>query len=381
MVLRLVVNSGLELRMISRKWVAVATLFCVSSAMAQTQQTDLRQQYSQHPSHWPAASLEAGVSLSEFAPLPARASITAENQPLIALGEQLFNDPILSRDHSISCASCHHADKVFSDGLRSAVGVDQQTGKRNTPALFAIELWQSFFWDGRTATALQQALEPIENPIEMDLPISTAIARLNNNADYQKRFNAIFGTEQIEAQQLAKALVAFEMQLTVPDTAFERFLNASYQLTAESAATTDITAELTEQQLLGLHLYRTKAGCLNCHNGAMLSDNKFHVTGLHFMGRPFEDLGRYETTGLAADVGKFRTPSLRAVTHTGPWMHNGLFTQFDGIIAFYNAGGARPKPRSTLKHPELFPRTSNLLVPRGLDKAEQKALLAFLQLL
>lgn len=367
--------------MTCKKWVAIATLFWVSAAMAQTLPADLRQQYNQHPSQWPAASLQPGVALSELAPLPTRPAITKENKPLIDLGKRLFNDPILSRDHSISCASCHNADKVFSDGLRSAVGVDQQIGKRNTPALFAIELWQSFFWDGRTATALQQALEPIENPIEMDLPVATAVARLNGDVDYQHRFKAVFGTDRIEAQHLAKALVAFEMQLTVPETAFERFLTASYQLSQKNTAVQDVTAELTDQQLYGLHLYRTKAGCLNCHNGALLSDNQFHVTGLHFMGRRFEDLGRYETTGLATDVGKFRTPSLRAVTQTGPWMHNGLFTQFEGIIAFYNAGGARPKPRSDLKQPELFPQTSHLLVPRGLDKTEQQALLAFLQLL
>lgn len=381
MVLKPAVNFGLELPMTSNKWVAVATLFWASSTIAQTPLADLRQQYNQHPHQWPAANLEPGVTLSELAPLPARPVVTEENKPLIDLGERLFNDPILSRDHSISCASCHHADKVFSDGLRSAVGVDQQLGKRNTPALFALELWQSFFWDGRTATALQQALEPIENPIEMDLPVSTAVARLNSNADYQQRFKAVFNTDKIAAEHLAKALVAFEMQLTVPETAFERFLHASYQLTSKNAAVADITAELTEQQLLGLHLYRTKAGCLNCHNGALLSDNQFHVTGLHFMGRPFEDLGRYDATGLATDVGKFRTPSLRALSKTAPWMHNGLFTQLNGIISFYNAGGARPKPRSDLKQPELFPQTSHLLVPRGLDKTEQQALLAFLQLL
>lgn len=381
MALKLAVNSGLALLMTSKKWVAIATLFWASSAMAQTSPADLRQKYNQHPHQWPAASLQPGVALSELAPLPARPAITKENKPLIDLGKRLFNDPILSRDHSISCASCHHADKVFSDGLRSAVGVDQQVGKRNTPALFAIELWKSFFWDGRTATSLQQALEPIENPIEMDLPVATAVARLNGDVDYQHRFKAVFDIDKIEAQHLAKALVAFEMQLTVPETAFERFLTASYQLTQTNKAEQDVTSELTDQQLSGLHLYRTKASCLNCHNGPLLSDNQFHVTGLHFFGRRFQDLGRYDITEDPADAGKFRTPSLRAVIHTGPWMHNGLFTQLEGIVAFYNAGGARPKPRKGDENNPLFPQISPLLKPLALTKEEQQALVEFLKIL
>lgn len=372
--------------MIYNKYLCLAVLlspFLLQAAtnIAEADIAELRQQYSQHPTNWPAASLQSGISLDELAPLPARPAITKNNKALILLGEQLFNDTRLSRDNSLSCASCHQADKVFSDGLRSAIGVDQQLGKRNTPAIFALELWQSFFWDGRTSTALQQALEPIENPVEMDLPVATAIKRLNADVQYQQQFTAIFGKSPISSEQLAQALVAFQLQLTVPETAFDRFLQASYQLDKQQKPNQDLTQELDEQQLFGLHLFRTKAGCLNCHSGALLSDNQLHVTGLHFMGRPFEDLGRYEATGQPADVGKFRTPSLRAVTKTGPWMHNGLFTQFDGIIAFYNAGGARPKPRSDLKQPELFPQTSALLVPLGLSKQESKALLAFLHLL
>lgn len=340
----------------------------------------LRQQYNQHPANWPQASLQPGITPLELQPLPPRPEVTEDNKQLLALGEQLFNEAKLSRDNTLSCASCHQPQLIFSDGKRSAVGVDQQQGKRNTPAIFALELWQSFFWDGRTTTALEQALQPIENPIEMDLPLATALERLNADTQYQQRFAAVFGKSPITSGQLAQALVAFQLQLTVPETAFDRFLHASYQLDKQQS-TQNVTEELNNQQLLGLHLFRTKAGCLNCHNGPLLSDNQFHVTGLHYMGRAFEDLGRYDVTGNPADVGRFRTPSLRAVTKTGPWMHNGLFTQFDGIIAFYNVGGARPKPRSDLKHPELFPQTSALLKPLGLSKEEQQALIAFLQIL
>lgn len=359
------------------------TLYCILLLLLcplRADVADLRKLYSQHPVNWPQASLQSGITLAELQPLPQRPKVTEVNKQLLALGEQLFNEPRLSRDNSLSCASCHQPQLVFSDGKRSAIGVNQRQGKRNTPAIFALELWQSFFWDGRTATALEQALQPIENPIEMDLPLATALERLNADTQYRQRFAAVFGQSPVTREQLAQALVAFQLQLTVPQTSFDRFLQASYQLDKQQSMQS-VTQELNDQQLLGLHLFRTKAGCLNCHNGPLLSDNQFHVTGLHYMGRTFEDLGRYEASGDPADVGKFRTPSLRAVTRTGPWMHNGLFTQFDGIIAFYNAGGARPKPRSDLKHPELFPQTSTLLTPLKLSKSEQQALIAFLKIL
>lgn len=346
----------------------------------QAEQTDLRQQYSQHPAQWPQASLQPGIALAELQPLPERPAVTHANQAQIALGQQLFNDPILSRDYSTSCASCHHSDKVFSDGLRTAIGVGQQQGTRNTPAIFAIELWQSLFWDGRAKTALEQALQPIENPIEMDLPLADALQRLNANSAYRQKFQQAFAEPVITDTLLAQALVAFQLQLNAPQTSFDRFLAASYQLPRQQI-NRQVTQELTDQQLQGLHLFRTKAGCLNCHNGPLLSDNQFHVTGLHYAGRRFEDLGLYHISGNAQDSGKFRTPSLRAVSQTGPWMHNGLFTRLEGVIALYNAGGARPKPRADFKDPALFPKTSDLLQPLSLSKEEQAALVAFLQVL
>ena len=128
-------------------------------------------------------------------------------------------------------------------------------------------------------------------------------------------------------------------------------------------------------------MFRTKAGCANCHSGPLLSDQKFHNLGLSFYGRARQDLGRYEVTGAPADVGAFRTPSLLNISRTGPWMHNGLFPTLEGVIAFYDAGGARPRPALDQKDDPLFPTTDPLLVKRNLTPQERADLVAFLEAL
>lgn len=342
---------------------------------------ELRQQYNQPVPKWPAVQQASDIRHQELTALPAiTPPQTAKEQLIYQLGEKLFNDPILSEDRTISCASCHDAKLLFADGRRHAIGVHQQEGNRNTPAIFNLALWDSFFWDGRATTALEQATQPIENPIEMNLPVTEAVQRLNDNTEYRQLFKQAFAQPDINQQQLATALVAFQMQIAAPRTVYDNFLDAAYSKTTDNNKQ-DITAVLTDQQLHGLHLFRTKANCISCHNGPLLSDNQFHVTGLHFFGRRFQDLGRYDITGDPADAGKFRTPSLRAVIHTGPWMHNGLFTQFEGIVAFYNAGGARPKPRKGDENNPLFPQISPLLKPLALTKEEQQALVEFLKIL
>jgi cytochrome c peroxidase len=143
----------------------------------------------------------------------------------------------------------------------------------------------------------------------------------------------------------------------------------------------DAVGLLSDQELKGMHLFRTKAKCMTCHQGALLSDNKFHVTGLHFYRRRFEDLGRYNVTKKVNDAGKFRTASLLIVSHTGPWMHNGLFEQFDGLVNFYDNGGLRPKPRKHVENAPLFPITTDLLPKLGLTNEEMADLVVFLEAL
>ncbi|EIM73104.1 methylamine utilization protein [Nitritalea halalkaliphila LW7] len=136
---------------------------------------------------------------------------------------------------------------------------------------------------------------------------------------------------------------------------------------------------MSDEALWGLHLFRTKAHCINCHNGPFFTDQKFHNLGLHFYGRTHQDLGRYAVTGDPADVGAFKTPSLRDVAFTAPYMHNGLFPHLEGVLNMYDAGMARPKPRPEFADDPLFPETSELLVKLSLTGAEKRALEAFLR--
>lgn len=348
-------------------------LVCSLFLMNASANDSLRGHYANPIDKWPAAITADGARPLALAPLTPTKPLASYQQ--IELGKQLFNDPILSRDSSISCASCHLSELSFQDGLRSAKGVREQIGKRNTPPIFGIDHWQSFFWDGRAQSATEQALKPIENPIEMDLSINEALARLNGSEVYKHAFKEAYGSERITSSMLAMALVAFERTIPAPDTKFQRFISMAQHAPKRAQAM------LTDTELKGLHLFRTKAKCMTCHEGPLLSDNAFHVTGFHFYGRPFEDLGRSEFTQDAKDLGKFRTPSLLAVSKTAPWMHNGLFTQFTPMIKQYNAGGFRPTPKGKKAHDPFFPETTPLIQPLNLSPDEVNALVEFLNIL
>ena len=220
-----------------------------------------------------------------------------------------------------------------------------------------------------------QALMPIANHDEMDLPLATALQRLNATSHYQQWFSKVYQQTPITLGQLADAIVSFELTIPAPQTRFQQFIR---QAVVDPETALEI---LSESELKGLHLFRTKAKCMTCHQGPLLSDNQFHASGLHYYGRKFEDLGRYNVTGKVEDAGTFRTPSLVGLTLTSPWMHNGLFEQLDVIINLYNAGGPRPKPRKHQADDPLFPKTSPLLQKLNLSQQEKADLLAFLQTL
>lgn len=353
-----------------KTWGIVGSLL-ISLAVSASE--DLQAQYSVPIDKWPTAQTADDAKPAAMGPLLPIGVLPTRAQR--ELGETLFNDTILSRDKTISCASCHDSALTFQDGKTAAHGIDQHVGTRNTPAIFGIDHWQSFFWDGRAQSATEQALKPIENPIEMDLSIEQAIVRLNASASYRAAFKRAFGREDITSAMLAMALVAFERVIPAPDTKFQRFITRA-QADPESAVSL-----LSTDELKGLHLFRTKAKCMTCHEGPLLSDNEFHVTGFHLYGRRFEDLGRVLYTQHTDDIGKFRTPSLLGVTHTGPWMHNGLFTEFKPMIMQYNAGGFRPKPKGRKAQDPLYPHTTDLIVPLGLSNEELDALVAFLHIL
>ncbi len=334
----------------------------------------LRALYKNVPAQWPAPTIDPGQPWQEWGRVPgpgssaqSEAAEDAKNRQIVSLGARLFFDKQLSRKKQISCASCHQPDKSFTDGKASAVGEDGLMGKRRTPPLFAAPFAKDLFWDGRARTLQEQVVGPIENPVEMNHALSDLIPRLQDSEGYRQAFQQAFGassSNSIDAERLARALAAYVVTIRPAATRFDEFIAGN-------------TAALNDQELIGLHLFRTKARCMNCHNGPMLTDNGFHNIGLSFYGRRLQDLGRFEWTRDPADLGLFRTPSLRNVAKAGPWMHNGLFPSLDGLLRMYDVAMG-PDPKETGL---LVPRKSERIQVLNLSDEELQALLAFLQVL
>ena len=308
-----------------------------------------------------------------MAALPDHAPAPPENpfsDTKAELGKKLFNDPKLSRSGQIACASCHEADMAFADGRRVSFGHDRQSGRRNAPSLVMSGYSTNLFWDGRGGSLEQQALHPIVDPVEMAFDIAQLLKRLNADVAYREQFAQVFGAGSITTEHTGQALATYQRTLVkaTRNTAFEQLLRGRPQ-------------RMSDEQLYGLHLFRTKARCMNCHFGPALSDEQFHNVGLSYYGRKYEDLGRYEVTRQPQDVGAFRTPSLRLVMKTAPWMHNGLFVNMEGTLAFYNMGMPRPRRNAQQANDPLFPSTSERLKALNLDKDELRALRSFLDTL
>lgn len=344
---------------------------CLDHATARPDFDCLRQVYSGPPSQWPAAHVDPGVAWQELAPLPERPPEPADNPGTpekVALGKRLFEDPRLSRSGQIACASCHERQLDWADGRRVAFGHDRQASRRNAMAVAMSAYVEPLFWDGRAATLEAQARHSIEDPKEMAFSIPELEQRLQHGSDYPDAFADVFGSPTVDGERIGQALAAYQRTLAPRNSRFDRFLNGRHEA-------------LDDQQLLGLHLFRTRARCMNCHSGPALTDNRFHNLGLHFHGRRLQDLGRYEVTGDPADSGRFRTPSLRGVSRTAPYMHNGLFPHLRGVLNMYNAGMPRPRPPEAPDPDAPFPQDEPLLQPLHLGTAEIEAIVAFLEAL
>lgn len=321
--------------------------------------------YTQSPEHWPKPHVDEGVAWQELGRLPEAIFPPSQHkQQWIALGKQLFFDPRISATGQIACVSCHHPDQRWTDNRRVSLGHNTLSGKRNSPSIANLSHNHYFFWDGRANSLEEQALSPLVDSVEMNTSIETVVENVNHIPEYRTQFTAITHQPDIAIEDITKAIAFFERSIRTRESRFDRFLQGKIQLNPD--------------EILGLHLFRTKARCINCHNGPLFSDNQFHNLGIHFYGRKHEDLGRYLITGNPEDVGKFKTPSLRDVMRTRPWMHNGLFDRIDGIINMYNHGMARPRPTIAQSHDPLFPQTSPLLKSLNLTQEEKDALIAFL---
>ena len=328
---------------------------------------NLRDLYAGTPETWPAPHLDEGVPHRELGPLP-EVNYPEDNpytKEAEDLGKMLFFDPRLSVSRQIACASCHDPELGWADGRQFAFGHNRRQGKRNTMSILNTAYFDELFWDGRTASLEEQSLFPLQDHVEMNMDLEVAIARLNSIPEYITLFEEVYQVDSIELEHLQKALATFERGIVSRKSRFDYFVEGDQEA-------------LNDQELLGLHLFRTKARCMNCHNGPLFSDNQYHNNGQSMFGRPGEDLGRYLVTEETADVGKFRTPSLRDVTYTGPWLHNGGIFELSEMIDMYERGMPQIIPRKMEGHP-LYPQKSPLLKPLNLNSEEKQALLAFLE--
>jgi cytochrome c peroxidase len=258
--------------------------------------------------------LAALVFLSAFDPVPLPE--TPEE-----LGERLFKDPILSSDRSVSCASCHLPAFAFADTSALSKGVGGQLGTRNTPGITNMGGRNFFFWDGRALTLEEQVIGPIENPVEMNLPMPLAIDRLNKDAHYRALFQQVY-QKAPDSASITGALAAFMRTLETSDTPFDDWMNGD-----ESA--------MSAEAIRGRAVFLVKARCFDCHFGPDFTVDEFRNIGL-YNGKELNDVGRMEVTKKPEDVGKFKVPGLRNVALTAPYMHDGRFKTLREVIDYYD---------------------------------------------
>jgi cytochrome c peroxidase len=257
--------------------------------------------------------------------IPANNPQTVEG---VSLGRKLFFDPILSGDGTMACASCHSPALSFTDSNQFSTGITLQEGNRNSMAIVnAAWNWNGqFFWDGRANSLENQALDPVVNPIEMNNTWPNAMAHLQADANYPSLFKAAFGTFTIDSTLVTKALAQFERTLITANSRFDQFLLGQ--------------TPLTSAELSGFSIYMDENGgdCFHCHgqaNQPLWTDNEFHNNGLDAL---FLDIGLGNVTGNAGDNGKFKTPTLRNLAYTAPYMHDGRFNTLDEVIDHYSSG-------------------------------------------
>lgn len=332
----------------------------------------LAETYRQPLNLLPSLSLFPGIEAEEFSPLSIPPRPEGRDLEKAQLGFRLFRDPLLSRSGQIACQSCHNRELGWGDGLQSSFGHDRAKGKRNAPPLFNAGLRSPLFWDGRADTLENQALMPLTDQREMaNHDLASVVERVGQRRDYQAAFQAVYGVSKPTAADVADAIASFQRTLEEP-TRLDRFLSGQYRA-------------LSNEQIWGMHIFRTKGGCANCHNGPLLTDNKFHNLGLSLLGRPREDVGRYAITSILLDVGRFKTPSLRHVSRTAPYMHNGIIRDLRRVVRFYEVGGGRTRPRDEAERDNPLMRyagmTSPFLEPFTLTERERRALTEFLEAL
>jgi len=250
-------------------------------------------------------------------PIPAYNLQTDEK---VELGKMLFFDTRLSKGNAISCAFCHNPGTGWSDSRQFSVGVGGGQGGRQAPTVLNAGYHTFQFWDGRAGSLEEQVLGPIQNPIEMAETLPGVVKKLSAVPEYKKRFREVFGTD-VSAEGIARAIAAFERTVVSTNSAYDRYLAGDKAALGEAAAR-------------GLGLFTGKARCALCHNGPNFTDNRFHNIGAPQVGPLKEDVGRYAVSKQEQDRMAFKTPTVRSVALTAPYMHDGAFKTLDEVIEF-----------------------------------------------
>ena len=249
----------------------------------------------------------------------------------VELGRKLFYDPILSADNTQACADCHAPQSGFTDSLQFSVGIDGIAGNRNSMPIVNLGWAKELFWDGRASSLEDQAFGPVVNPIEMHNTWPNAVLALQSHPEYPALFGEAFNTGTIDSVLVSKALAQFERTLISGDSPFDRYLRGE---------PTGYTFQEELEMLAGFNLFNSeeKGDCFHCHGdptNPLWTDNLFHNNGLDAV---FDDLGLGAITGNPNDNGKFRTPTLRNLLFTAPYMHDGRFKTLSQVIDHYSIG-------------------------------------------
>ena len=274
----------------------------------------------------------------------------------VELGRLLFFDKRLSANNTIACASCHIPALAFTDGQSVSTGINNQQGGRSAPTAINRGFSEAQFWDGRAATLEDQSIGPIANLIEHGfVSHDQLIAKINSIQGYKKLFSDIYGINNLTKENVGRAIATFQRTLISGNSPFDRFdYNGDQDAISESAKR-------------GKKLFFDKARCNLCHMGTNFSDEKFHNIGIGWDESDTLDLGRYRVSKNEKDLGAFKTPTLREISITAPYMHDGRFATLEDVVAHYNKGG--------VKNPFL----DNQIIPLKLSEGEIKDLVAMLR--
>jgi cytochrome c peroxidase len=299
-------------------------------------------------------SVSVADDSQELRPLPEQVPAPPDNPTTpakVELGKKLFFDPRLSGNNKVSCATCHIPEMAYGDGQALSRGAKGNALERNTQSCLNVAFYKTLFWDGRATSLEEQALAPIQSEMEMNQSLDELERELVAIPGYVSEFKQVFGAEPNQ-EDIAKALAAFQRTLVTRLSPFDRYLMGDKDALSYDAK-------------IGLELFEGEAGCIECHHGPLLSDGNFYRLGVSY-----KDLGRAKVTGKKEDRYRFRTPSLRNVAETGPYMHDGSRKTLEDVVTFYYRGIPDTGPDG------LLPDTSSL---DGQSFSEIGSLVSFLR--